>query len=155
MLETNSSLGIGPADKADSLAEHNFAQANYFQVKHQEDQFQLFDKQNKEFHDFKHSCQSMISNTVVSPSPKLKQKPKRHNNTTENKLDKQDQENVSYKWFPQMSDTFSTWPKLQLNLSGFWDEVDYQIPPPNEIPECPLGSFLLLEHPLGPVACDN
>jgi len=97
----------------------------------------------------------MISNTVVSPSSKTKQKPKTLHNTTENKLDKQNQDKVSYYQFPQMPDTFSTWPKLQLNLSCFRDEADYLIPPPNRIPECPLDYFLLLEHPLGPVACDN
>lgn len=51
--------------------------------------------------------------------------------------------------------TFNTWPKMQLNLSCFWDEAEHLIPPPNVILECPLYSFLLLEHPLGPMACDN
>jgi len=51
--------------------------------------------------------------------------------------------------------TFSTWPKMKLNLSCFWEEEDHLIPPPNGILECPLDSFFLLEHPLGPMACEN
>ncbi|EDL84299.1 rCG65866 [Rattus norvegicus] len=117
------------------------------ECRHQEDQVKLFDEQSKQFHDFKHSRQSKISNTVVSPNSntvvslkfKNETKAKRTlNNTTENKPDKRDQDKASYNQFSQMPGTFSTWPKLQLNLSCFWDEMDHLIPPPNRILECPL-----------------
>jgi len=54
----------------------------------------------------------MISNTVINPSPKMKQKPKTHDNTTEIKQDKQDQDKASYNRFPKIPNTFSTWTKL-------------------------------------------
>jgi len=62
MMKINSSLAIGPADKAGSLAESNFSQANYFQVKHQEDQVKLLEKHSKQFHDFKHYHQPKPKN---------------------------------------------------------------------------------------------
>jgi len=94
---------------------------------------------------FKHSRQSKIqtqssvqnSNTVVSPKFKNETKAKKTlDNTTENKPDKQYQDKASYNQLSQMPGTL--WPKLQLNLSCFWDEMDHLIPPPNRIPECPL-----------------
>jgi len=62
MLKINSSLAIGLEDKAGSLAQSNFFQANYFQVKHQEDQVKLLEKQSKQFHDFKHYHQPKSKN---------------------------------------------------------------------------------------------
>lgn len=106
----------------------------------------------------------MILNTVVSAwfQTQLSVQVQKWNKSqkildyiTEIILDKQDEDNASYMQFPQMPDAFSTWPKHQLNLSCFWDEVDCLIPPPKGILEFSLDSFLLLEHPLGPVACDN
>jgi len=89
MLKTNYSLAIGPADKAGSLAENNFSQANYFQVKHQVDQVKLLEKESKQFHDFKHYHQSKSKNETTAKKDTRQYQRKN--------LDKQDQEKAFYK----------------------------------------------------------